>query len=386
MSRTSCIDLLREFVAIPSVNPMGREDLPTDIVGERRYAEAVAATLQRSGVDAAVIGRGARASVVGEVRAAGARDTLLVASHLDTVPVDGMEIAPFDPVVSDGRLFGRGSCDTKAGMAALLIALGHTLEAGTLRRNLIVVGEADEERGSVGVRDVLTHLGGRRPRWAIATEPTGLRVVTHHKGIALLRLEAHGVACHSSDPSKGRSAISALARAVLMIESLGLQLSRHADPILGPGTMSVGQIGGGAAPNIVPDAAWLLCDRRLLPGETAQSVRDEVAAALVGAGLAEVSVAMCVVGKPALGISHDHPAVRDCARALSAEAMDAAPDVVAFGTDAGLFFEAGIPAVVFGPGSIAQAHTAREFVDVAQVETASRVFRRVLESPGDDRA
>ncbi len=380
MPHSSCVSLLREFVSIPSVNPMGRDDLPAEIVGERRYAEAVFGHLRRMGVDAAIIGDGSRASVVGEVRVAGARDTLLVASHLDTVPVDGMEISPFDPAVVEGRLFGRGACDTKAGMAALLDATSRVLEAGSLKRNLILVGESDEELGSLGVRDVLAHLGPRKPAWALATEPTSLRVVTHHKGIALLRLEARGVACHSSDPAQGRNAIGALARAVLVLESLGAKLATHADPVLGPGTLSVGRIGGGTALNIVPDHAWLFCDRRLLPGDTADSIRDETSAALSAAGLEEVSVTLSVVGKPALGTTRDSPAVQHCTRALAAEACDAAPGAVSFGTDAGIFSAAGIPSVVFGPGSIREAHTAREFVPVAELEAASRIFRRILES------
>src|SRR5690606_2737842 len=107
------------------------------------------------GVDAKVIGQGERASVVGRIEVADAIDTVMIASHLDTVPVDGMTIAPFDPVVRDGRLYGRGSCDTKAGMAALLAALQRVLGQKRLRRNVIVVGEADEEMSSIGVSDVL---------------------------------------------------------------------------------------------------------------------------------------------------------------------------------------------------------------------------------------
>lgn len=377
---TGCVDLLRAYVATPSVNPMGRSDIPDSYTGERRYAELVQAQLRAIGLDAVLVGEGERRSVVAEACAAGARETVLIASHLDTVPVDGMEIDPFDPQVSDGRLYGRGSCDTKAGMAALVDALAQVLARGTLRRNVIVVGEADEELASVGVRDVLAHLGGRRPDWALATEPTELRVVTHHKGIAVARLEARGIACHSSDPGAGRSAIVALARAVLALGDLHEALAGRRDPMLGPGTCSVGVIGGGKAPNVVPDAAWLLMDRRLLPGETVEQVQREIEAALAGAAVQDVRVTACVLGKPPLGTDPGSAPVRACQSALRACGLPSDPGTVAFGTDAALFAGAGIPGVVLGPGSVAQAHTAREFVEVAQVEAMTRLFVRLLEA------
>jgi acetylornithine deacetylase len=385
MSLDTATRLLRDYVAIPSVNPMGRDDLSSAVAGEQRYAEHVREALAHLGVDAELVGRGDRKSVVAEVRApasAGAADTLLVASHLDTVPVDTMEIAPFDPVIEDGRLYGRGSCDTKGGLAALVAALEPVLRAGTLRRNLIVVGEADEEMGSVGVLDTLGWLRdtGRAPDWVIATEPTGLRIVTHHKGIAMARLEAQGVAGHSSDPGAGRNAIVSLARAVLALDHLGRELAGRTDAILGAATLSVGLVGGGMAPNIVPDAAWLMCDRRLLPGEDAASVRAEIEGALSRHGVEHVRIARCRVEKDALATDRDHPVVKRCLGRLADEGLPAQTAVAAFGTDAGPLSKEGWPAVAFGPGSIAQAHTAREYVEIDQVEAAARWFRRLLES------
>ena len=257
MATDPSINLLRDYIAIPSVNPMGRPDIPAEICGEARYAEAVQQSLRKIGVDAEIMGDSERPSVLAEARTPDAVDTVLLASHLDTVPVDSMEIDPFDPVVAHGKVYGRGACDTKGGMAALLVALERVLAKGTLGRNVIVVGESDEELGSIGARDVLTHLDNRqrRPDWILATEPTDLRLVTHHKGIALARLVAHGRACHSSDPGAGRNAIVSLSRAVLALEDLAGSLSERTDPQLGPATLSIGRAAGGQAPNIVPDHA-----------------------------------------------------------------------------------------------------------------------------------
>ena len=377
---SNTIRYLRDFVAIPSVNPMGTDAVPAEHAGERRYAEHVAERLRRIGLDTALVGTGERISVVAEARVRAATETVLIASHLDTVPVEAMEIDPFDPRIADGRLYGRGSCDTKSGMASALAAIERLLERGGLRRNVILVGEADEEATSLGVEDVLAHLAARRPDWALATEPTGLELVTHHKGVGRAELRATGIACHSSHPSLGRSAIVQISKAVLALEHLGARLAQRSDPLLGPGTLSVGLIGGGQAANIVPPDAWLHLDRRLLPGEDLASMRAEIEEALAMADLDDVRITTLSVEKPALGTGADSAAVRACSKAIEAIGRDASPAIAAFGTDAGLFSSHGIDSVVFGPGQIAQAHTAAEFVEIDQVEAATNFFEYLLGS------
>jgi succinyl-diaminopimelate desuccinylase len=375
---SAAIRYLQDYVAIPSVNAMRRSDLPAEIVGERRYAEHVAAQLHRLGMDVAVIGSGERRSVVAEASVAGAKETVLIASHLDTVPVDAMEIPPFEPRIDGGRLYGRGSCDTKAGMAAAVAAVEPLLASGRLRCNVILVGEADEECGSVGVRDLLEKLGARRPDWAIATEPTEMRVVTHHKGIAQIRIAARGIACHSSDPTAGRSAILSAARAVLSLDALSRRLAERRDPLLGSPTLSVGLISGGQAANIVPDHASITLDRRLVPGETERSIAEEIGRAFERDGVEDVSLETCSIEKPALATAADHPSVRACLAALERVGIEGAVGTAAFATDASLLTDAGIPAVVLGPGSIVQAHTSTEFVAIEQVELATRFFTALL--------
>lgn len=378
--RSRATSLLSDFVAIPSVNPMGRRDQDAAITGERRYAEHVGGLLTRMRVDWVTVGSGERLSVIGEVRAPDPVDTVLVASHLDTVPIDGMTIAPFDPALKDGRLYGRGSCDTKGGLAALLAALERVLAQGTLRRNVIVVGEADEEMGSAGVVDVLDHLGGRKADWVLATEPTGMRMVTAHKGRATVDVIAEGRACHSSDPDRGENAITLLSRAVLALSNLHLTLRARPHPRLGPPTLAVSLIGGGQASNVVPHEAWLVADRRLVPGDDAASIRAEIEAALLSAGLAGmVRVQQVSMGKDALSTADDHHAVHACRRSLEACGLDAGITAAAFATDAGPLEAAGMPGIVLGPGDIADAHTAAESVAVDQVDAMQRFFERLLE-------
>jgi acetylornithine deacetylase len=379
-SLSPCIRHLRDLVSIPSVNPMGRDDLPPEIVGEQAVAEHLQGVLRGMGLDAALLGSGGRTSIIAEARARDPLDTLLVASHIDTVPVDGMTIDPFDPVVEAGHVLGRGSCDTKAGMAALLEALARVLDRGRLRRNVILVGEADEELGSIGVQDVLDHLGPRRPDWVLATEPTGLRLIRAHKGVVHARVCARGHAVHSSDPSLGRNAIVLLARAIQAIDESARLLAERPHPVLGAATLSVGIVRGGHAPNIVPDEARIWVDRRTLPGEAPEDVAEQLRAAIAAAGVAEdVRVESCSEEKPPLDTPGEAPAVRAAKAALEAEGCSADSGHVAFGTDAGVFERAGIPGIVMGPGAIAAAHTARESVPIDQVETMVRVFERLLE-------
>ncbi len=381
MKLSPAVRSLRDYIAIPSVNPGDRTDLPAEQTGESRYAEHVREQLRRMGVDAELLGREGRQSVVAEVRVPKARQTILIASHLDTVPVDGMEIDPFDPVVKGNRLYGRGSCDTKGGMAALLAALSKVLPGGTLRSNVVVVGESDEEaHSSQGARDVLARLGGQPPDWVLATEPTELRLITKHKGIGAAKLRARGCSVHSSDPKRGRNAITSLCRAALAIEQLSDRLAERSDPDLGTPSLNVGIIGGGQAVNIVPDDAWLMTDRRVLPGETPQSMRRELEEALRRNDIDDVTVEEFVLGKPALATPSDHSAVARCQQSLAACGLAIEPGAVAFATDAGVFAEAGWPGVVMGPGSIAQAHTSREFVEVDQVDTMTDFFISLLTS------
>ncbi len=379
MSR-SAAEYLKDYVAIPSVNPMGRRDQPADWVGEARLASHILEELRGLSVDAQLVGSPDRPSVVGFVQSGRPEaDTVLVASHLDTVPVDGMEIPPFDPTVSSGRLSGRGSCDTKSGMAALMAALGRVLERGTLKRNLIVVGESDEELGSRGVDDVLGLLDQHRPDWVLATEPTELKVAHKHKGVALIRLEAKGRACHSSNPLEGRNALVTLSHAAIALDDLSRRLADSPDPELGPGTLSVGQMGGGLAPNIVPDQGFLVADRRLLPGETADTVRAQVEEALSQSGLSDdVEIVSCLMGKPPLSTPADHVSVRHCHHAMTSAGLEPATGVVAFGTDAGVFEQSGLPGVVMGPGSIREAHTSKEFVELDQVASMADFFEALV--------
>jgi acetylornithine deacetylase len=194
-----------------------------------------------------------------------------------------------------------------------------------------------------------------------------------------MRVEARGHACHSSDPTRGRNAIVALARATLVLEALGTQLGAHSHPGLGPATLSIGLVGGGQAPNIVPDRAWLSMDRRTLPGDTSESLAAEVEGALRAAGLDNVQLSELKMGKQPLFTEPSAPGMLACRRALERVGCDTTPRSVAFGTDAGLLAHAGISSLVLGPGSIDRAHTEAEYVEIDQLERMVAIYEQLLE-------
>ena len=318
-------------------------------------------------------------------------------AHQDTVPADGMTIDPFAPLVRDGRLYGRGACDVKGGMAAMLAALAR-LQASAAHRTKTVVFAAtvNEEFGFSGAKALARlwttppadapptdaaarALVGGRPEAAIVAEPTDLDLVTQHKGAVRWRIRIHGRACHSAFPEQGENAIYQAGRAILAIEDLARELlRRRPDQPCGPPTLSLGTIRGGTGVNLVPDLVVLEIDRRIVPGESPREARDEVIRRIAAAA-------------PGARIEHDEPFVESgglpeadtsFAAALTAAAaalgVEARRTAARYGTNASIFAAAGVPSVVFGPGSIAQAHTADEWIDLDEVDRAAAVLCGVV--------
>lgn len=385
---------LADLVRRPSVNPMGR-DLSGPEYLEGRVTDYLVQRFTAAGLPWArqSVAPGRDNVVVRLEATVPDAPVILWDAHQDTVPAEGMTIEPFTPLVRDGRMYGRGACDVKGGMAAMLVALDH-LRASPLPRRATVVFSAtvNEEFGFSGSRALVRLWGaaaaaagdaaarqlvGGRPAVAIVAEPTGLDLVVQHKGAVRWRIRVRGRACHSSFPEQGANAIYPTGRVILAIEALAAELlGRHPDHPCGPPTLNLGTIRGGAGVNLVPDLAVLEVERRVLPGESPVAARDEVIARIAAASAAAA-------------VEHDPPflesagladASADPAAAAWIEALTAAVraggaaarrTAARYGTNASVFAEAGVPSVVFGPGSIAQAHTADEWIELAQVDAAA---------------
>jgi acetylornithine deacetylase ArgE len=371
--------LLRDLVALPSVNPMGRP-LSGDFLYEHRVSAYLQAFLRDLGVPCerqpiAPL----RDNVVARFEAADARRTLVFEAHQDTVPTDGMTIDPFGARIENGRLYGRGACDIKGGMAAMLTAFARVVrEKPPSACNVLMACTVDEEHTFLGVQRLVQDL---RADGAVVAEPTQLQIVNAHKGVVRWRLTTTGRSCHSSSPEKGVNAIYRMARLLPAVEqyAIGLQNSQP-DPLLGPPTLSVGIIAGGASVNTVPDRCQIEIDRRLIPGEDARAAPGQLTAFLEReAGIDfpfEVSAPTLIA--PALAPAGSAELVDRLGRAMDTVTGPHRVTAVPYGTDASTIAQAGIPAVVFGPGDIARAHTCDEWVPLDEVEQAAEVLYQLI--------
>ena len=373
MTRTE--KLLAELVALPSVNPAF---LPArhPFAGEQRLADFLASVAAHAGLDVefqkVLPGR---ANLIARLRPRNRiRRTLLLAPHLDTV---GADATRFVPQRKNGRLHGRGACDTKGSVAAMLAALCELANAKSRPQEteIVFAGLVDEEQAQAGSRALVAE--GFKADLAIIGEPTRLQVVTAHKGSLWLQLETRGRAAHGATPWRGQNAVHEMARIVDWLETdYAAQLRRRQHPLLGPGTVNVGTISGGTQPNIVPDRCTITVDRRTLPGETEAGVRRELAARLRAQKLtAKIGSTKLA---PALPLETDFrlPLVRQFLRS----AGQTRPVGVDFFCDAAVLSAGGIPSVVFGPGDIAQAHTTDEWISLASLERGKNRLLNFLKS------
>ncbi len=372
------VRLLADLVRIPSINPMGRTCSGPEYT-EAAIGAYVEALLRRHSIDVQVSESApGRPNVIGFVDA-GARRTLLLEAHLDTVHAEGMTVEPFGANIADGALYGRGACDTKASLAAFLHAVITTLQyPEKLQHNVVIAAVADEEYRFTGALHALK--SGLKADYGIAGEPTMLHIVRAHKGVVRWHLRTTGRAAHSAYPDRGENAIYRMGRVLVRLEEYARELqARTPHPLLGTPTLSVGMIEGGQAVNIVPDHCRIEIDRRTLPGERAddaiRAVRD-LLAEYEGCEIEDPYLAASGMDVPA-----DAPIVQTLARAIRPVAGEPVVEGAQYATDAGIYTGAGIPTVVFGPGSIADAHTAGEHVALQELHDAVTIIQNVLTTP-----
>jgi succinyl-diaminopimelate desuccinylase len=368
--------LLRELVALPSVNPAFLPAGHCD-AGEARVAEFLGSTAARAGLDVNFqkVARG-RSNVIARLAPSGkSKRRILLAPHMDTVAACAPD--QFVPRVANGRLYGRGACDTKGSVAAMLTALITLARSGNRpdETEFIFAALVDEENIQTGSRALAA--SGLRADLAIVGEPTRLKIVTAHKGSVWLRLETRGKAAHGSCPDLGKNAVHEMACIVDLLETdYAQQLRRRRHPLLGPATISVGSIRGGTQPNIVPASCIASADRRTLPGENDRQVCAEIDKLLRKKGLC----AKIDSEKPSDCAPMETDPRLPLVHGLLKIARQRKPVGVKFFCDASVLAKAGIPSVVFGPGDIAQAHTADEWVELKSVERAAALLLMFFQS------
>jgi acetylornithine deacetylase len=371
---------LADLVRLPSVNPMGRTDLPADILYESRvtaYLEGRLRSLGASPRRQSVLPGRDNLITVYEPPGTPSR-TIVFECHQDTVPVDAMVVDPFGAKVEGGKLFGRGACDVKAGAVVMLHAFARLLQerpAGSAR--VLLCYTADEEHTFLGVQELVKQ--GLKADAAIVAEPTLLNIVRAHKGVARWVVETPGRACHSSRPENGVNAIYRMGRLLAAIEAYAADLhARTPDPLLGPRTLSVGRILGGVSANTVPDVCRIDVDRRLIPSESAAEASADLKSFLSSFAGIDFPFELKESHTPCspLGTELNGDLVKQFGTAIDSVVGKHGVQVVPFGTDASTIAKGGIPAIVFGPGDIAQAHTKDEWIDLAQLEPAAEILFR----------
>jgi len=390
----SVVELLKDLIAIPSINPMGQDvDGPEYLeAGTTEYLERWFTEL---GVEFHRIElKPQRSNVVARYVGNPDRPIVLLDAHQDVVPVEGMTIPPFVPEERDGRIYGRGACDVKGGMASMLTTFARVVrEQPADAGDVIMSCSCDEEHQMSGIAkfaDGWGYSSGGAPDWVsrcpdltIIAEPTSLDIVVAHRGVTRWKLRVAGRASHSSKPSDGINAIYRMAKVVGHLEEYASQLERDTTPhaMVGTPTLSVGRIAGGISVNVVPPECSIEIDRRVIPGEDQAAVIDNVAAFLRDRLDFEFEMLppWCEVGFLPDGgnseladrlMTHVEPVVG------KREKIG-----VPYGTNAAATAAAGVPTVVFGPGAMAQAHTKDEWIEAAQLEQASEILFRFLSTP-----
>ena len=372
--KSELVSLLSDLIAIESVNPL----IPHGGSGEAEVIRYIAGYFERLKVpfrlEEVFPGRNNLIALLeGETR-----HGICFESHTDTVSAENMTIEPFNPLLRDGRLYGRGACDDKGSLACMMVAV-KLLKQNNLRpaTDMYFVAAIDEEDNYRGVAKLLEN--GLKVSAAVAGEPTGMNVGCACKGTLRFDMVAKGKAGHSSRPHEGRNAIVDMANVVAALQrELPRRFEANRHPLLGTATFSVGRIQGGTLVNIIPDECRIQIDRRTLPGDDFEIVREEMLA--VVRTLQANDPALNVTVEPAWVTDYPMDTPTDATvvqtAAVACETILGHSNVygVAFGCDASKFARIGVDAIVMGPGDIQKAHSADEFIPVDELAPASEVY------------
>jgi acetylornithine deacetylase/succinyl-diaminopimelate desuccinylase family protein len=364
---------LAALVSLNSENPPGQEEAVARYVGDR--LEALGAKVEYQ-----LVAPG-RPNVVG-VLDLGPGPRLLLNAHTDTVPVGvERERKLLEPVIEDGLLYGRGACDDKGGLLAMLVACTAAVElkrqGHEISGTLILAGVMGEEAGGEGTRHLVAH--GPLADYAVVGEPSKLEPVLGHKGSYRKRLTVQGRAAHSSEPHLGRNAIYGAALVALEIDALNQRLQKVHDPLFGSPAASANVIHGGSGTIIIAASCQLDIERRLMPGETEQTAQAEIDEILET--LADVypdlttEITDLGSGKAPSQIAADAPLAQSLKKSIEqVTGRETTFSGFTGGTDMTYLMAAGVPTMIFGPGDLAHAHTAAEFIPLIEIEQAAEVY------------
>lgn len=386
MNETDVIATLADLVRINSVNPNYDGGVP-----ELKVAEYIEHFFASRGIETwrqNVLPE--RPNVIAHVPGRDRSRRVVLEAHMDTVSTSGMEVDPLAAELRDGMLFGRGACDTKGGLAAMMHATAAVAnESEPPPCDVLLAAVIDEEYTYRGVTRFCAGAGpdpsADQPlvaEAAIVAEPTSLAPVIASKGLVRFTIRTRGRAAHSAKPHLGINAIEQMARVIIALQADTAHLANTRHPLLGCPTCNIGVIRGGEQINFVPDNCEIDIDRRMLPGESFDAVlahyRQLLAAIAVDDNNFDAVIEPPMLTDLPLETDPDSRAVRSICRILQSLGIHDEPIGVPFCSDASKFGALGIPSIIMGPGSIDQAHASVEYVDCEQVVRAVEVYRRFL--------
>ena len=380
ISAESVVAMTQALVATDTRNPPGRERLAADVA--RQLLEPLGCTFDETEPEP---GRVSLVARLGDTSAGGhtrTRPVLIVNGHLDVVPINPASWSrdPFGGEVDGGRVWGRGTADMKGGIAAAIEAVLALGRAGrSLPCDLVFHLVADEERGGQLGAKVLADAGRIVGDACIVPEPTSLGVCIAERGILTAEVVVNGRPAHASEPSRGISAIEKAAKVVLALHGADFDLGPH--PLLGSPTANAGVIAGGSGPNTVAEHCLLTVDHRTLPGQHVGDALGDLRRLIDRIDDADLRYDLsAVVFGEASELAADHPFVDLIQAAMISVTGHQAPVIgMPFATDARFVRnQAGIPAVVCGPGGLEEAHIDNEFVAVDALVTASAIYAELI--------
>lgn len=382
--KTEIIEMLTGFIRIPSVNP-GEGSIDNYIYGENRYIEYVSVLLKNKGyfcTEQEVL-PGRSNLVISKNKSLGEKPIVLFQTHSDVVDVQEMKNA-FIPGLMEGRITGRGSCDAKGQLCTMIMAmelLGDQIN--NLPFDICISLCCDEEFKHRGVDEFLNWKYKEKVVLAIVGEPTGLRFASACKGSIRFCIETKGLAAHTSTPEKGENAIYLMAKIVQLLHQKAEKITMcKKDSRCGNATLSVSIINGGTIVNSVPDRCVIHVDRRMIPGENWKEVYQEIQD-IIYSEIEEEEKLRIKFNVPYLidpSYSSDISEKLECfINDVSVKyRLEEGIAGLSYGCDASKLAKWGVPVLVFGPGSIEQAHTNEEYIELNQIVKAVNILKDLI--------
>lgn len=370
---TNVVELCQELVALPSINPQDKVDFDTPY-GEKEVADFTLNWLRQAGADVQMqhVGK-RRMNVLAAIEGVDKSRNILLCAHMDTVGIDNTSEDPFDPRICDGQIYGRGTCDDKGPLAAMMVAFSNVIKYHKPCCNITLLATCGEEYDLLGAKYYINQIG-QYPSVIVVGEPTKLKIASAHKGVLRLHVKTHGKSAHSSSPHIGKNAIVSMANIILAIQEFSHKFAFGLkDELLHTETLAITQIHGGLNINTVPDQCEIRIDWRILPGRKIQDCINELLLFLKSRFDENIEFAV-LCSFNAVRTNVNHPEIMRIRHANQIKMGNSEIIGLPYTTDASAFAEMNIPTIIFGPGDPAHAHSKTEYICINELNKATEVY------------